>query len=170
MKRALLRLDSVHRKLVDKVSALEPETFSNQPSDQEWSVGQIVHHLCLVEERVTKELEAALSRPPEKVGILGKLIPISVVSLRLIRVKAPRAMNPLAPPPKEEALANLNRARNTLKEFCVRNGRERLKEVVFNHPFLGKIDGVATISFVGHHENRHYKQILEVLRKLGTAV
>jgi len=28
------------------------------------------------------------------------------------------------------------------------------------------IDGVATVSFVGYHEQRHYKQIREVLRKL----
>jgi len=28
---------------------------------------------------------------------------------------------------------------------------------------------VATVSFVGYHEQRHYKQIREVLRKLGNA-
>jgi len=169
MKKALQRLDSVHQKLVDKISPLEPELFSRQPSDNEWSVAQIVHHLRLVEERVTRDLEAGVSRPPQRVGILRRLIPTAIVSYRLVRVKAPKAVNPLEAPPKEEAIENLNRARTTLRDFCARNGQERLRTLVFNHPFLGKIDGVAAISFVGHHENRHYKQILEVLKKLGTA-
>jgi len=38
--------------------------------------------------------------------------------------------------------------------------------VVFKHPFLGEIDGTATISFIGYHELRHYKQIREVIKKL----
>ena len=40
---------------------------------------------------------------------------------------------------------------------------ERFRNLVFTHPFLGEIDGVATVSFIGYHELRHYKQIREVL-------
>ena len=64
------------------------------------------------------------------------------------------------------AIENFNRARNSLKELCAAHGQDRFRKLVFKHPFLGDIDGVATISFVGYHEQRHYKQIREVLRKL----
>jgi hypothetical protein len=37
---------------------------------------------------------------------------------------------------------------------------------IFKHPFFGEIDGTATISFIGYHELRHYKQIREVIKKL----
>ena len=43
------------------------------------------------------------------------------------------------------------------------------KQMVFKHPFLGEIDGIATVSFVGYHELRHYKQIREVIKKLGSS-
>jgi hypothetical protein len=59
-----------------------------------------------------------------------------------------------------------DRARQALKTLCATHGRNRLKKLIFKHPFLGDIDGVATIAFVGYHEKRHFKQIREVLKKL----
>lgn len=168
MNRSLKRLDSVHQKLIAIVSPLEPELYSRRPADNEWSVAEIVHHLFLVEDRVIKELEGAIAREPQRVGFFRRLIPTSIVSVRLIRVKAPKAMNPLDAPGKGPAMENFNRARNSLKKLCATHGHDRFRKLVFKHPFLGDIDGVATVSFIGYHEQRHYKQIREVLKKLGS--
>ena len=167
MKRALKRLDSVHEKLLGTVSQLGPELYSQRPSEAEWSVGEIVHHLCLVEDRVIKELEGAIARAPQRVGFLRRLIPTSIVSVRLIRVKAPKGMKPSNAPVKEVAIENFDRTRDSLKTLCATHGNDRFRNLVFKHPFLGDIDGVATVSFIGYHEQRHYKQIREVLRKLA---
>jgi len=174
MKRVLKRLDRVHEKLTATVAPLPEGLFQRQPADGGWSVAQILEHLCLVEERVMKDLEKAVSRPPRKVRFVKRLVPTSIVSLRLVRVKAPQAVNPGAKPEeviacrgKDEAIANYNRARNDLKNLCARQGNDRFRQIIFKHPFLGEIDGVAAVSFVGYHELRHYKQIREVLRKLA---
>ena len=166
MKKALKRLDSVHQKLISAISPLEPGIYAQRPAEGEWSVAEIVHHLCLVEGRVTKELEAAIAHEPRRVGFFRRLIPTYIVSLRLVRVKAPKAMNPLDAPEREQALENFDRARGNLKTLCATHSEERFRNLVFTHPFLGEIDGVATISFIGYHELRHYKQIREVLGKL----
>lgn len=166
MKKALKRLDSAHQKLVSAISPLEPDIYSRRPAEGEWSVAEIVHHLCLVEGRVTQELEAAITREPRRVGFFRRLIPTSIVSQRLIRVKAPKAMNPLDSPARDQAIENFDRARSNLKALCAAHDEERFRNLVFKHPFLGEIDGVATISFIGYHELRHYKQIREVLGKL----
>jgi hypothetical protein len=166
MKKALKRLDSVHQKLISAISPLEPDTYAKRPAEDEWSVAEIVQHLCLVEGRVTKELEAAIAREPRRVGFFRRLLPTSIVSLRLIRVKAPKAMNPLDAPDRERAIENFDRTRSDLKRLCAAHGEERFRNLVFTHPFLGEIDGVATVSFIGYHELRHYKQIREVLGKL----
>ena len=168
MKKTLQRLDSVHQKLLNVVSPLGPELYSERPAEGEWSVGEIVHHLCLVEDRVIKELEGAIARPPQRVAFLRRLIPTSIVSVRAIRVKAPKAMNPLDAPDKEVAIKNFESTRANLKTLCATHGNERLRNLIFKHPVLGEIDGVATVSFIGYHEQRHYKQIREVLRKLGS--
>ena len=169
MKKALKRLDSVHQKVIGTVSTLEPNVYSQRPSEGEWSVAEIVHHLCLVEGRVIKELEGAIAREPRRVGFLRRFLPTSIVSLRLIRVKAPKAMDPLDAPIREVAIENFDRVRSSLKTLCATHGDDRFRNLVFKHPFLGEIDGVATVSFVGYHEKRHYKQIREVLRKLAAA-
>jgi hypothetical protein len=169
MHRALKRLDSVHQKLLSTISPLDSSIYARRPAAGEWSVAEIVHHLCLVEGRVTKELEAAIACEPRRVGFFRSLIPTSIVSLRLIRVKAPKAMNPLDAPDREQAIANFDRARGNLKKLCAAHSEERFRNLVFTHPFLGEIDGVATISFIGYHELRHYKQIREVLGKLKTS-
>jgi hypothetical protein len=166
MNRSLKRLDSVHHRLIETVSPLEPGLFSQRPSKDQWSVAEIVEHLCLVEERVIKDLERAIAKEPQTVGFLKRLVPTSIVSFRLLRVKAPKAVNPVAALEKDVTIENFNRARSSLKQLCASHGHDRFRKLVFKHPFLGDIDGVATISFVGYHEQRHYKQIREVLRKL----
>ena len=170
MKRPLKRLDSVHQELIDTVTPLDAQTFSRRPSNDQWSVAEIVQHLCLVEERVVKDLERGLAKGPQRIGFARKLVPTFIVSSRLLRVKAPKAVNPIVVPEMSGALENFDRARQTLKSLCATHGRDRLKTIIFKHPFLGDIDGVAAVSFVGYHERRHLKQIREVLKKVGTMV
>ena len=166
MNRSLKRLDVVHQRLLDTVVPLDSQLFMQRPSESEWSVGEIVQHLCLVEERVIKDLKRALDGEPGRVGFLKRFIPTFIVSSRLMKVKAPRAVNPIDVPGKETTIENYNRARQSLKDLCATHGEDRFKHLVFKHPFLGDIDGTATVSFVGYHEHRHFKQIREVLKKL----
>ena len=167
MKRILKRLDATRQNLLDTVSPLPPQLFSQRPADTEWSVAEIVHHLHLVEELVIRQMEKELQKPPQQIGMLRKLIPVSIVSLRLTRVKAPKAATPLEPPAKDENIAELNSTRAKLKELCTKQGEARLKKIIFMHPVLGQIDGTQTVSFVGYHELRHYKQIRDVLKRLS---
>jgi hypothetical protein len=169
MRRALNRLDSVHAKLLQTVTPLDSKIFSQRPSENEWSVAEIIQHLYLVEEGVTKELAVAIARQPQRVGFLRRLIPTFIVSSRLLRVKAPKGVNPIVVPQKDEAIQNFDHARRNFKALCAAHDVSRFKNLIFKHPFLGNIDGVATISFIGYHEHRHYKQIREVLKKIGQA-
>jgi hypothetical protein len=168
MKKVLRRLDSVHERLRATVSPLAPEVYAARPAADEWSVAEIVHHLALVENRVIEELEVALTRAPRRVNFFRRLLPTSIVSSRLVRVKSPKAVTPRDAPAKNDGLENLDRTRATLKGLCAAHGDERFRNLIFKHPFLGELDGVATVSFIGYHEQRHYKQIREVLRKLVT--
>jgi len=167
MQRTLKRLDSTHEKLIATVEPLPLQLFSQRPSENEWSVSEILHHLHLVEERVIKELAKELAGAPQRLGLLRRLVPTAIVGSRMIKVKAPRAVTPTEAPEKEKGLADYNQTRSRLKSLCATHGRERLQQTVFKHPFLGRISGVAAVSFLGYHEQRHLKQINEVLKQLG---
>ena len=166
MQRTLKRLEAKHEKLIATVVPLSPQQFSQRPSENEWSVSEILHHLHLVEERVIKELEKELAGAPQRLGLLRRLVPTAIVGSRMIKVKAPRAVTPTEAPDKERGLADYNQTRSRLKSLCATHGRERLQQTVFKHPFLGRISGVAAVSFLGYHEQRHLKQIHEVLNRL----
>ncbi len=165
MERTLKRLDATHEQLIATVAPVTSQLFSQRPSEAEWSVAEILHHLRLVEDRVIKELEKELAGSPHRLGLLRRLVPTSIVASRLIKVKAPRSVTPAEAPEKEKSLADYNETRSRLKSLCASHGRERLQLTVFKHPFLGPISGVAAVSFLGYHEQRHLKQINEVLRQ-----
>ena len=166
MNRSLKRLDVVHQKLMVTVVPLDSKIFMQRPSKDEWSVGEIVQHLYLVEERVIKDLKRALDAEPGRVGFLKRFFPTFIVSLRVKKFKAPKVVNPIEVPAKETTIENYNRARQALKDLCATQGKDRLKQLIFKHPFFGAIDGPTTVAFVGYHEHRHFKQIREVLKKL----
>jgi hypothetical protein len=166
MKRVLNRLDSVHQKLSTTVAAIDPKLFPKRPSENEWSVAEVIQHLCLVEARVLSGLELGLHAPPARVSLLKKLIPAGIVSVRFPRVKAPKAVEPLNSLPKEESLSGFNDLRARLKDFCLEHGRKQLNQTCLRHPFFGDINGVTAVSMIAFHEQRHYKQIREILKKL----
>lgn len=167
MEKTHKRLDVVHQRLLTLIEPLDAEQFERRPAPDVWSVAQIVHHLCLVEQRMIEGLEHELTQPPMRLPLLNHLIPYSLlVGCRVRRVRAPKAVEPLNPPPRETVIENYNRIRATIKALSTEHGRKRLSQVVMKHPFLGDFTGVKAVAFVGYHEQRHYKQIQETIRQL----
>jgi DinB family protein len=168
MKSTLKRLDAVHEKLTTAVSAVDPALLSKRPAEKEWSVAEVVEHLCLVEGAVMNYLKSRLDQPPVRVSPLKKLLPMRIVSLRVKRLEAPKIVRPSADlPPMTELLNKFNALRADTKEVCNTAGRERLSQICFKHPFFGDMDGAAAVSMVAFHEQRHLKQIREILKKLN---
>lgn len=167
MNGTLKRLDTAHEKLSTAIRTTDPNLFFKRPSESEWNIAEVVQHLCLAEQHVLKDLKKGLATGPAKVGFFKKLIPMRIISWRLVRVKAPKAVSPNNTPAMDELMQSYNQVRVDLKQLCADYGSDRLKEIRFKHPFLGDIDGLAAVSMLGFHEERHYKQIREILKKLG---
>jgi hypothetical protein len=167
MNGTLKRLDSVHEKLSTAIRTTDPVLFFKRPSENEWSIAEVVQHLCLAEQHVLKDLKKSLASGPAKVGFFKKLIPMRIISWRLVRVKAPKAVSPTNTPAMDDLMQSYDRVRVDLKQLCGEFGSNRLKEIRFKHPFLGDIDGAAAVSMVAFHEERHFKQIRDILKKLG---
>lgn len=166
MKGTLKRLDTVHEKLSVAVRTTNPSLYYKRPSENAWSIAEVVQHLCLVEQAILKALNKSLENGPAKVGFLKKMIPMRLVSLRFMKLKAPKIVTPKDPPAMDELLTDYDQVRGRLKQLCAEYGSDRLKAVSIKHPFLGDIDGVAAVSMINFHEERHYKQIREILKKL----
>lgn len=168
MKRSLDKLDSLHRQLLDSITPVDAERFAERPAENEWSLAEVVHHLSLVEQSVVKALTKQLENPPKKSGLRQHLIPLSLlVGTRMIRIRAPKFVEPLNAPSKEIAIENLNSAREALKSLCTQTSRERLSSIAMKHPLLGSMNGIRAVDFLHYHEKRHYTQILEIIKRLA---
>ena len=168
MKSTLKRLDSVHAELKTTVNDVDPALLSRRPAEDEWSVAEVIEHLCLVEGAVMKGIKAKLAQPPVKVSFLKKFFPMRIVSLRMKRLQAPKYVQPASDlPPVDELMKKFDAVRATTKELCINEGSQRLSQVCLKHPYFGDMDGAAAISMVAFHEQRHLKQIRETLKKLA---
>ena len=168
MKSTLKRLDSVHAELKTTVNGVDPALLSRRPAEDEWSVAEVIEHLCLVEGAVMKGIKAKLAQPPVKVSFLKKFFPMRIVSLRMKRLQAPKYVQPANDlPPVDELMKKFDAVRATTKELCINEGSQRLSQVCLKHPYFGDMDGAAAISMVAFHEQRHLKQIRETLKKLA---
>jgi hypothetical protein len=119
MKSTLKRLDAVHERLGNTVNAVDPALLSRRPAENEWSVAEVIEHLCLVEGAVMGYLESKLEKPPDKVGFLAKLKPMRIVSLRFKRLQAPERVRPSENlPPMAELLEKYDQLREKTKKIC----------------------------------------------------
>ena len=168
MKSTLKRLDAVHRQLASTVGAVDPALLTTRPAENEWSVAEVVEHLCLVEGAVMSSLKSKLDQPPVKVSFLKKLLPMRIVSLRVKRLQAPKIVRPAQNlPPLDELLKKFDTIRADTKDVCLQEGRERLSRICFKHPYFGDMDGAAAVSMIAFHEQRHLKQIRQILKKVS---
>ena len=168
MKSTLKRLDTVHSQLVTTVKGVDPALLPKRPAENEWSVAEVVEHLYLVETAVMKFIKSKLDQPPVRVNPLKKLLPMRIVSLRFRRLQAPKYVQPSSDlPPMDELLEKFDALRADTKEICRNEGEERLSQICVKHPYFGDMDGAAAVSMVAFHEQRHLKQIREILKKLA---
>lgn len=168
MKSTLKRLDAVHERLANTVNAVDPALLYKRPAENEWSVAEVIEHLCLVEGAVMKGIKVKLAQPPVKVSFLKKFFPMRIVSLRVKRLQAPKYVQPATDlPPIAELLKKFDAQRASTKEICIQEGPERLRQVCLKHPYFGDMDGAAAVSMVAFHEQRHLKQIHEIIKKLS---
>jgi DinB superfamily len=168
MKSTLKRLDAVHAQLATTVNGVDPDLLSRRPAENEWSVAEIVEHLCLVEGAVMNHIKSKLNEPPAKLSFVRRFLPMRLVSLRFKRFQAPQIVQPSRDlPPADELLKKLDALRANTKEICNREGSERLRSICVKHPFFGDMDGVAAVSMIAFHEQRHLKQVRETIKKLS---
>jgi hypothetical protein len=167
MKEVIAKLDSIHQRMLDLVTPLDEQKFSNRFSQDRWSVAENIHHLYLVESKYVRLLDETLKSQDKGMSSLRRLFqaPPQLVGMRLVRVKVPeKAVEPIDAPPKEVVLENYNKVRAKLKALAKENGKARLKNLAIPHPMFGLFDGVNVVRFLGYHEQRHYKQILEMIK------
>lgn len=159
-------LQAARERLLDGVGSLVQADLDVTPSADRWSIGEILHHLQLVELSVARLLSRLLERaardgagPDRSAGsVLGSLDHFAIEDARS-KFVAPAAFTPGKGFAKQVLLEGLAESRAALLSVVEKAGAFDLSQLSFPHPALGRINGYQWFLFVGQHELRHLHQI-----------
>jgi len=161
-------LEEKHAAFLAAVAGIDQRISETQPSPGEWSVGEIVHHVTLIERTVRRlvwALRWRLVGSPARPGV-EKTAAMEKVGAREGRVKTMQRFLPSHGQSLQHLLESYKRERQKTLKLARHANFGKLRQRAFRHYVLGYMNGEEWLLFNGYHEERHRRQIKEVLRRL----
>jgi hypothetical protein len=151
--------------------AVSPGHWNTPASPGEWSAGELVAHLVMVELAVVGGADRIMQKSPKHIPVLKRLhLPLWLVESRLIRRKTPIPLDHGLIGNKEEMLAELRAARERTLAFLDETKDRDLSVYCWQHAFLGMLNVYEWFEMIAAHEVRHTKQMKEIAGHLPKAV
>jgi uncharacterized damage-inducible protein DinB len=157
--------------LLRAADAVPADQWKTRPADERWSAGELIAHLSAIERAILGRADKLLQKPPRSVPFYKRFhVPMMIVEARVIRRKAPAAIEPHSVGEKEEMLAELRGVRERTLAFIEETRGRDLSRYNMPHPFLGNLNAYDWLQFVASHEIRHMKQMREIAGSLPKTV
>ena len=164
----LARAQSVFFRAAD---AVPPEHWGVKPSAKEWSAAELVAHLIVVERAVLGGADRITQKTPKRIPLLRRFhLPIWLVEVRTVKLKSPIPQDPGLVGDKEEMLAELRDARERTLAFLAETEKRDLSVYCWKHAFLGMLNVYEWFEMIAAHEQRHAKQMREIVELLPKVV
>jgi hypothetical protein len=169
--------DRARAELLATVDAVPEPLREARPSEEAWSVAEILEHLMIIEKGVAKlvalklgELQTQVEPPKES----AEDVPVDTTRFvalpnRAIKIPAPERVIPRGEMSAEEARSALAQTRGLLLDQLHAADGLALSSVSHPHPVLGTLNVYEWIYATGGHELRHAAQIREVAEQLASA-
>jgi hypothetical protein len=162
-------LQSVRAEIMKEIEGLTAEQAAWRPRDDDWSIGEILHHLTLAEV-ATGKLTSKLLK--ESVGSAGPFPADLRAFAPLPRFGGgPREAPPAVRPERGHALGELVAALTAARDRS-RDSVERLagvdpRPLRWRHPLLGDMDLAQWWVLQAHHDADHLQQLRAVKAEPG---
>jgi hypothetical protein len=158
--RILRRLDESFKVLEKSLAGLAEKAWQKNPAPERWSIGEIVHHLVLVEVQRLQMLKELLdgrreSAPPRAEPIAD----IASYRRKEQRVPAKEEMQPTPGISPKILLASFRRSRAETRAFASHVDLGKLQTVWLTTKSFGPLNGAEFLEFLAAHTERHADQI-----------
>ncbi len=151
--------------------AVPTTQWSWKPRAEQWSAGEVVAHLVMVERAVVGGADRISQKAPRHVPYLKRLhFPMWLVERRIIRRKTPIPLDRGLITGKEEMMAEMRAARERTLSFLEETKDRDLSVYRWPHAFLGMLNVYEWFEMIAAHEQRHTKQMTEIAKHLPKAV
>jgi uncharacterized damage-inducible protein DinB len=167
-------IERVRAELFATVDQLPLELQEARPTEEAWSVAEILEHLSRVERGIAKliALKVEELRAADR-GETDEYTPVDVARFAIImdrtrQIEAPERVAARGEWSADEARAALQQSREALLAALKLGDGLALSEVRHAHPILGDLNLYEWVYFVGVHELRHTAQIRAVAEYFST--
>ena len=158
------KLHKVREEILESVSNLTDKQLNVVVKEGTWNIAQVLEHLYLMEENVTRLISHALQLDEfEAPGTF----PLQVIADRTKKISAPEF---LIPSNDYQTLDDLKQklaaSRASLEKIAQETSDDDLNQKTFAHRRFGILTLNQWITLVGYHEQRHIGQIEEIKEAL----
>jgi len=163
-------LDTNRDALRGTIEGVNPAFATMRPRSDNWSAAEVVEHLAIVEDSISRLL-AKLVRQARESGAPPVTSDESIISsldkFRLTevvqKIEAPPSLNPAKESQIEESFAILEKKRADLRETLLSSADLDLSGVKQAHRLFGELNVYQWAVFAAQHEERHRRQIEKTL-------
>jgi len=146
------------------VQGLSDAQWNFKPAPDKWSIAQIVEHLAITEDLISKKVLVEIKTAPAGAADRdAKQVDATVVAKmtdRTTKYQAPEPIQPTGRWTHAEALQHLLDSR--AQTISLVESTPGLRDHVISHPAFGPLDGYEWALAAAGHSARHTQQILEV--------
>lgn len=151
------------------VMSLSAPQSTHRISEGQWTIGEILEHMVLVESRLLRlvnvsshKLEKSADRSQMETG-LDIEIPDGTENNDFFKVKTQPQYEPTGTASPADSIAKLQTIHDNLRDLRPLLERIDLNAVSFDHWLLGTLTIGQWLAFIGIHEQRHLGQIQSIL-------
>jgi len=166
IKEVVEALDSRRAELARAVNEVPTSARGRRPSEDRWSVAEVLEHLALVEENIPQRVKALVTEqrtnPERESTSIAETIDSAFMLDRSKKRVAREAMQPRSGVDAAAAWTRLERARQVTHETLRELDGVALSDVSAPHPALGPLNGYQWFLFLAAHKGRHTAQIREI--------
>ena len=162
--------DKIRERLKKTVENLADEQLNYLPEGERWTIAQIVEHLSLVEDGMTRISRKLLNEAKETGKTSDGTMKISEDFLRKAessreqKLEAPERVHPKLGQTIAESLAKMEENRKRLNELRPLFESVECSDYKFPHPAFGELTAHEWLALIGGHEMRHIEQIKRILK------
>ena len=159
-------LEAVRADVLKEVEGLSQTQADWKPGENDWSVGEIVHHLTIAE-IATGKLTTKLTKEADAAGTL-KPFPTDLRELRPLSAEpaaaaeAPQIVWPERGKPIGPLIADMKSTRERSRQSVDKLGTFDPRPLVFKHFRLGDLDLSQWWRLQAQHDGIHLRQIRDV--------
>lgn len=164
----LQTIEAAHARLLDVVGDVSDAQAEVRPSEDSWTIAEIVEHLANVQEgmgKVTSIILKKVEGEGAKAEASDRIRPLDfdALSERLAqKFQAPENVRPKGGVSVEASLARIANDYERISGMRERLEAADLSAASFPHPAIGPIDGYHWLALIGLHEERHIAQIKRI--------